>query len=148
MIKRKTINSDGIFSARTIQNYADTAVRNCKLATAFSVHYMQDGCLPSGWSRKDFIDKILDKMYDKLSTKPKSKKIINGEEREELLTQQRPPLWVFNGFMAFILYGPLAATVELKSNLMSGSKYSFIYLFVCLFVQLSNRINIVCILNR
>jgi hypothetical protein len=139
LIKSKTIKSDVIFSGRSVQTYADDAIANCKKATAFSARFIQDGNLPSGWSRTTFINKILDLMYENISSEPKSKKIVDGDEREELFTKQRPKGWVFNGFMAYILYGPLATANELKSNLMSGSKLLiiclFIYLFDCLFIH-------------
>jgi hypothetical protein len=122
MLKRKSLNSECIFSMRSIQSYAETAVKNCKLATSFGKPFIKsDGSLPSGWSRLDFLNKVLDLMYDKIRNEPKSKKIESGEEREVVLSATRPKQWIFNGYMAFVLYGPLAFDTNLKSNLMSGS---------------------------
>lgn len=120
MLKRKSVNSDTTLSAWAIQSYAETALKNCKKATYLGQQFIQsDGNLPSGWSRQDYFSKVLDLMYDKISNETKGKKVLDGEERDEIKSNERPPHWVFNGFMAFVLYGPLASE-ELKSSIMSG----------------------------
>lgn len=124
MLKRKSINSKDVFSERSITSYAETAMRNCKNAYALGKQFIQaDGSLPSGWSRKDFFDKVLDLMYEKTSNEPKGKKVSDGGDRAEILAKERPKRWVFNGYMAFVLFGPFAVDDIHKSNLMSGSKY-------------------------
>jgi hypothetical protein len=42
----------------------------------------------------------------------------NGAERDDILSQKRKPGWVFNGYMAFVMYGPLALDRKYKSNIM------------------------------
>lgn len=125
MLKRKTINSSEAFSPRSITTYAETALRNCKNAAAFGKQFMDpNGSLPSGWSRENYFDRVLDLMYTKITHEPKAKKALNADARVEILSKKRPDGWVFNGFMAFVLFGPLATDESLKSNLMSGSMYS------------------------
>lgn len=121
MLKRQTLKSKAAIKARTITTYAETAIRNCKLASAFGKQFIQpNGSLPSGWSRQDYFNNVLDLMYQKVMVDPKGKSIMDGEEREEMLSKDRPPRWVFNGYMAFVLYGPLADE-QLQSKLMSGT---------------------------
>jgi hypothetical protein len=122
-IKRKTINSNVPVSPRSVKLYAEKALKNCKLAACFGKQFIQlDGNLASGWSRKDYFDKVLDLMYEKLRNEPKGKKIEDGDAREEVFQEKRPSNWVFNGFMAFVAFGPLATNDEWKSSLMTGSK--------------------------
>ena len=62
-------------------------------------------------------------MYVKIT----KEKTADGKDREEILSQRRPANWVFDGFMAFVAFGPLALSAEMKSNLMSGSKLLPLY---------------------
>ena len=65
-------------------------------------------------------------MYDKITNEPKARKALDGDIRADLMSKKRPTGWVFNGFMAFVLFGPLAKDDSLKSNLMTGSKYKIV----------------------
>ena len=48
-LKRKSINSDAPFSSRSVTSYAETALRNCKIAVSIGKQFFQaDGNLPSG----------------------------------------------------------------------------------------------------
>lgn len=124
MIKRRSINSDGVFSARSIQSYAETTVKNCKIATAVTKQFVQsDGSIPSGWSKQDVYNKVLDIMYTRISNEPKIKNIIDGDEREEVRAKERPARWIFNGFMVYVLYGPLAPE-DRRSSIITGGKRS------------------------
>ena len=84
LLQRKSIKSDVIFSQRSIERYAEVAVRNCKQATAAGMQFLQaDGTLPSGWSRQDFFGKVLlvDIKYVKITNegegkKPRMEKIV------------------------------------------------------------------------
>ena len=136
-LKQKSINSDNPFSSRSVVTYAETAVKNCKKAVSIGKKLLQaDGNLPSGWSRQDYFTKVLDLMYIKIKNEPKSKNAANGDEREEVFQENRPPHWVFQGFMAFVALGPLATRDGWKSSLMTGGKYSF-HFIVLLFSRLT-----------
>ena len=127
MLKRKTLNSNQAFSPRSITTYAETALRNCKNAIALGQQFFDsNGLLPSGWSRQNYLEKVLDLMYDKITNEPKARKALDGDIRADLMSKKRPTGWVFNGFMAFVLFGPLAKDDSLKSNLMTGSKYKIV----------------------
>lgn len=129
LLRRKGINSTFFFSLQSVEKYAETAVKYCKSATAFGCKLLQaDGSLPSGWNRQDFFDKVLDHMYIEIKNEPDAKKTKSGEEREALLSTERPPKWVFPGFMAFVAFGPLAESEDLKSNLMTGRMYCCVLL--------------------
>lgn len=68
----------------------------------------------------DFLNSILDAMYiEELKGNAQNSECAN--KREEILSQQRKPGWVFNGFMAFAMFGPLAIDAPFKSkNIMKG----------------------------
>lgn len=80
-----------------------------------------NGNLPSGWTRENYNEKVLDKMYVTIYLEPKAAKMKDGKDREKLLTQIRPRGWVFDGYMAFMMYGPLAIDPKFQShNMLNG----------------------------
>jgi hypothetical protein len=119
MLRRKTLNSGDPLSFHNVHTNAQSALRYCKLAVAAGKEFIDsNGNLPSGWSRQDYFDKVLDKMYITVLLESKTNKIKDGTSREKMLTNTRKPGWVFNGFMAFVMFGPLALDPKYKSNKM------------------------------
>ena len=78
----------------------------------------KNGMLPSGCSRQDCINYVLNGMYKKLVLEGKAKQSVSSEEREKVMAEERPSSWTFPGIMAFVAFGPIATSDDHKSNMM------------------------------
>lgn len=139
LLKKKSINSDVLFSEASVFSYAMDSVKLCKQAVAAGKAFLQpDGSLPSGCNKQDYYNKVLDIMYEKVKGEPDVKKALDGTTRVAILERERPPNWVFNGWMAFVAFGPMAEDSALKSNLMTGGKF-IVYDSILQYRRLTNK---------
>jgi hypothetical protein len=129
LLRRKSPNSPRSISESNIRLQGLTAMRNCKLAATYAKQFLdKNGKLPSGCNLSDYMEHVLDAMHTK-ELADKASTMASGKEREELLLQQRKPNWAFYGYMAFVMYGPLAIDETFKSNNMLNGKYFTLCLF-------------------
>ena len=78
---------------KSVKYYAEMVQRNAKKALAFIVALLVNGQMPSGKTfPDDFAEYLLDKMF---RDEPKNK------------GKTRPSGWIFRGFWAFMLWGPM-----------------------------------------
>lgn len=127
MLRRKTLKSSEPLSRSNIRSNAVKALKFCKLAMTAGKKYLDsNGNLPSGFNRQDYFDKVLDEMY-KQHLNTKAEEIADGKEREKLRSQTRKPGWVFDGFMAFVMFGPLARDDRyISNNILLGASGTFL----------------------
>jgi hypothetical protein len=116
-VRRKTLRSPNIISEESLFTNAKTVMKNCKLAYSLSKQLLDaDGNLRSGCNLNDFLEQLLDIMYVETELTKEAKKMTCAAERDNYLSQKRKLGWVFTGYMAFVMYGPLAIDPVFKSN--------------------------------
>lgn len=114
-VRRKTVRSPNTISEDSLFTNAKTVMRNCKLAYSLGKQLLDaDGNLRSGCNLNDYLEQILDLMYIETELKKEANKISCAAERENYLSQKRKLGWVFIGYMAFVMYGPLAIDFDRK----------------------------------
>lgn len=134
LLKAKFPNSTVPISGRTIKLNGDKVLANCKVAIAIGKSFLDsNGQLPSGCSRQDYYNHVLDGMHKKLRLEPKAKLILDGDEREKFLSEERHSDWIFPGLMAFAAFGPLATDDDAKSNLMMHGMCLVYHFFIIIF---------------
>ena len=119
LLQLKFPKSDKRISGATIKTNGDKVLANCKVAMSIAAEYLdRNGMLPSGCSRQDCINYVLNGMYKKLVLEGKAKQSVSSEEREKVMAEERPSSWTFPGIMAFVAFGPIATSDDHKSNMM------------------------------
>jgi hypothetical protein len=143
LLNAKAPGSTEPISGRTIRENGMKVLANCRLAVSFGKQFFDSsGNLPSGKNHTDFYNYVLDEMHTKivLEKKIKEKKITDAREREVILSTKRPTNWTFQGWMSFVLFGPLAREEFLMSELMRTGTVSVT--FITYIVDNSLRLNL------
>jgi hypothetical protein len=130
LLQLKFPKSDKRISGDTIKNKGAAVLANCKVAIPIGAQFLdKNGKLPSGRKIQDYLEHVLDGMYKKLVLEDKCKNVASSNDREKIMGESRPKGWIFNGFMAFVAFGPLALKDSDKSNMMMHGMLFDYYLF-------------------
>jgi len=152
-MQRKFPNSPAKISDNTLYRQATSSLRNIKKAVAIANEYLIEGTLPSGKNNDDWCEHVLSEMYKQQHTLLTNTMLLDDDDEEEDVspddappdddapgeeeihdeskinhsdsntTQQHPPGWFFEGWFAFLLWGPMAAKEEQSSLLQVGDYF-------------------------
>jgi hypothetical protein len=113
-----------LLNGRNIYERALTVVKNCKMATKFHDDYQNpDGTNRSGKATEDVLMHVRQKMFVYLKGAVNSKSNSRKKEEEKALTEDdMPPRWLFNGWFAFVLFGPQGISTQRLSCLSKDGK--------------------------
>jgi len=120
-LSTKTINSSEIIKGKTLFNKAkDKVFSNFKKALAHANEWMNDGELPSGGTFDDYVLHIREMMHldtkrDKENDHPVVEIDGTASEEEDAKSnkdkkpsEEVPPHWIFEGYLASFATGPLS----------------------------------------
>jgi hypothetical protein len=127
LIEQACLTRKGLLTGRTLKKQADAVLRNGKKALSIAVKYLdKEGKPPSGTTIEDYENHILDGMFKLLSGKfdLQGEKESNdnddndneGGDEEDGAGGGRKASWMFHGWIAFLLTGPMAPK-EYQSDL-------------------------------
>ncbi|CAB9530662.1 unknown protein [Seminavis robusta] len=107
-----TKNGEKKLEGRNIGERAITSTANYKFALKYCDEYCQDGKLPSGKSLDDMVLYVRQKMYVHLrggKNNRTSNRRAAGSDKpaKEFVEEDMPAKYMFNGYLVFLLYGPL-----------------------------------------
>jgi len=119
----KTVNSKEIITGKTLHNEATSKVLlNCKKALSHAKVWLNDdGSLPSGKCKADYITHIRNAMYCELKNDGENDKPVveidgvnsdsDSDDRADdshVDEQEAPKDWIFEGWLTFFVVGPLS----------------------------------------
>jgi hypothetical protein len=106
-----------------LQDRSLTVLHNYKFALKFHNEYVDsNGNIPSGNKLEDMLLYVRQKMFvcfKGCRNKPTGKQ---GAEKKKLCEEDMPPKYVFNGYMAFVLFGPQGIAEQTLSCLSEDGK--------------------------
>jgi hypothetical protein len=115
MLERKSFTQEEFITGRTLFDLAKGCLKNIKKAMSVIVSKIKHGKpVNSGQTMEDVYKEVLDEMYKLLKGKPSLQEENpdssdhDEDEQAKPASSDRPHDWVFNGWMAFLLFGPTA----------------------------------------
>jgi hypothetical protein len=111
-------------NGRVLYERALNVVAMCKKAEKFHDEFVKsNGENPSGTSLEDMLLYVRQKMYVQLKGARSSKANQKPKKTEEVITEEdMPEKWMFNGWFAFVLYGPQGVSTKSLSVLSKDGK--------------------------
>lgn len=130
MLRRKSYRSPNNVSEANLLLSAKTVMKNCKIAHSHGRKFLDaEGKFRSGCNLNDYLVFVLDAMYVE-ELKCLARNTESATERDEILTQERKPGWVFTGYMAFVMFGPFAIDPIFRSNnILNGTSINLVFCF-------------------
>lgn len=114
----KLSDNNKLVTGRTLREGAERAEKNGRRAYEFALEFLDENCeLPVGKTMEDYDNYILTKMYQDQK----------GSEEGTTTAALRPHDYIFDGWFAFRLYGPVVdeSMVEYKTDAFSAHQKTF-----------------------
>eukprot|EP00522_Entomoneis_paludosa_P010031 CAMPEP_0172457092 /NCGR_PEP_ID=MMETSP1065-20121228/19826_1 /TAXON_ID=265537 /ORGANISM="Amphiprora paludosa, Strain CCMP125" /LENGTH=398 /DNA_ID=CAMNT_0013210583 /DNA_START=37 /DNA_END=1236 /DNA_ORIENTATION=- len=111
----KLSDNKKLVSGRTLREGAERAERNGRKAYEYALEFLDENCeLPPGKTMEDYDNFVLTKMYQDFKGNEDSSGTVAGS--------MRPQDFIFDGWFAFRLYGPVVDEnmVEYKTDVFSN----------------------------